>query len=72
MITIMRNGKITVITEWREWLIWAVAVVVMTAVLGAVAFLVLGIAVSIVGLLVNLLPAIAMLGWFIQPRRHQI
>jgi hypothetical protein len=73
MITIERNGKTIVMTGWRAWLIGAVAVVVMMAVFGAVAFLFLGIAVSIVGLVVILLPAIALVaivGWLFQPRRR--
>jgi hypothetical protein len=39
MIVIERDGKTIVITGWREWVIVAVAVVVMTAVLAALAFL---------------------------------
>jgi hypothetical protein len=44
MIVIERDGKTIVITGWRAWVIGAVAVVVMTAVLAALAFLVFGIA----------------------------
>ena len=44
MIVIERDGKTIVITGWRAWLLGAVAVVVTTAVLAALAFLVMGIA----------------------------
>jgi hypothetical protein len=46
MIVIERDGKTSVIIGWRAWVIGAVAVAAMTAVLGALVFLVLGIAVS--------------------------
>jgi uncharacterized protein involved in cysteine biosynthesis len=60
-----------VITGWREWVVGAVAVVVMTAVLAALAFLVLGIAVSMVAFLLIVMPAVsnvALVAWFFQPR----
>jgi hypothetical protein len=40
VIVIERDGRTIVITGWRACLIWAVGVVVMTAVLAALAFLV--------------------------------
>jgi hypothetical protein len=49
----------------------AVAVIVMTAVLAALAFLVLGIAVSIAAFLLIVMPAVAivvLMAWFFQPR----
>jgi hypothetical protein len=58
MIVIERDGKTVVITGWRAWLLTAVAVVVTTAVLAALAFLVLGIAVSIVAFLLIVMPAV--------------
>jgi hypothetical protein len=57
MIVIERDGKTVVITGWRAWVI--VAVVVMTAVLAALSFLVLGIAVSVVAFLLIVMPAVA-------------
>ena len=42
MIVIEHDGKTVVITGWRAWLLGAVAVVVTTAVLAALAFLVMG------------------------------
>ena len=72
MIVIERDGKTVVITGWRAWVIGAVAVVVMTAVLAALSFLVLGIAVSVVAFLLIVMPAVAivvLMAWFFQPRR---
>jgi presenilin-like A22 family membrane protease len=72
MIVIERYGKTIVITGWRAWVIRAVAVVVMTTVLAALAFLVLGIAVSMVAFLLIVMPAVAivaLVAWFFQPRR---
>ena len=46
----------------------------MTAVLAALAFLVFGIALSIVAFLVIVMPAVAivaLVGWFFQPRRSR-
>jgi hypothetical protein len=73
MIVIERDGKTIVITGWRAWVAVAVAVVVTTVVLAALAFLVLGIAVSMVGFLLIVMPAVAivvMMAWFFQPRRR--
>jgi len=47
MIVITRNGKTTVITGWQAWLIGAVVCVATTAVLALVAFLFLGIALTV-------------------------
>jgi hypothetical protein len=72
MIVIERDGKTVVITGWRAWLLGAVAVVVTTAVLAAMAFLVMGIAVSIVAFLLIVMPAvviIALVAWSFQSRR---
>jgi hypothetical protein len=71
VIVIERDGRTVVITGWRAWIIWAVAVVVMTAVLAALAFLVLGIAVSMLAFLLIVAPAVAivvLMAWFFQPR----
>jgi hypothetical protein len=51
MIVIERDGQTIVITGWRAWLIGAVTVIVVTAGLSALAFLVLGIALSIIAFL---------------------
>ena len=71
MIVIERNGKTTVIAGWRAWVIGGLAVVVTAAALAAAAFLVLGIAVSMVAFLLIVIPAIAivaLVGWLLQPR----
>jgi hypothetical protein len=71
MIVIERDGKTVVITGWRAWLLGAVAVVVTTTVLAALA-LVLGIAVSIIAFLLIVMPAVAivaLMAWSFQPRR---
>jgi hypothetical protein len=57
MIVIERDGKTVVITGWRAWLL-AIAVVVTTPVLAALAFLILGIAVSTVAFLLIVMPAV--------------
>jgi hypothetical protein len=72
MIVIERDGRTVAITGWRAWLLAAIAVVVTTVWLAALAFLVLGIAVSMVAFLLIVMPAVAivvMMAWFFQPRR---
>jgi hypothetical protein len=72
MIVIERDGRFVVITGWRAWLLTAVALVATIAVLAAVAFLVLGIAVSVVAFVLIILPAVvilALVAWIFQPRR---
>jgi hypothetical protein len=72
MIVIERDGKTVVITGWRAWLLAAVGVFVTTAVLAALAFLVLGVAVSVIAFLLIVMPAVAIVAlvvWSFQPRR---
>ena len=72
MIVIERDGRVIVIRGWRAWVIGAIMVVVTAIVLGALAFLVLGIAVSVAALLMILIPTIvivALLGSFLRLRR---
>jgi hypothetical protein len=72
MIVIERDGKDVVISGWRAWLVGAAAVIGATVVLGAVAFLLLGIAASVVAFLLILIPAVAIVAfvaWLFQPRR---
>jgi hypothetical protein len=47
MIVITRNGKTTVITGWRAWLIGVVVFVATTTLLALFAFLALGIALTL-------------------------
>jgi hypothetical protein len=73
VIVIERDGKTIVITGWRAWVVAAVAVVVTTAMLAALAFLVVGIAVSMIAFLLIVMPAVAfvvLMAWFFQPRRR--
>jgi hypothetical protein len=47
MIVISRNGKTTVISGWRAWLVGALLCVVTTAFVALFAFLALGIALTL-------------------------
>ena len=71
MIVISRNGKTTVVTGWRAWLIGAVVCAVTTAVVALVAFLMLGIALT-VGMLffiaVPVVIGVALLASLFRPR----
>jgi hypothetical protein len=67
VIVIEHNGKSVVISGWRAWVIMAAALVMTTALLAALAFLVLGIAVSMVAFLLIVMPAVAivaLVAWF--------
>lgn len=71
MIVISRNGKTTVITGWRAWLIGAVVCVVTTAAVALVAFLMLGIALTVTMLLFIAVPVVigvALLASLFRPR----
>lgn len=56
MIVITRNGKTTVVTGWRAWLIGAVVCVATTAVLALGAILMLGFALTATMLLFIAVP----------------
>jgi hypothetical protein len=71
MLVIEHNGKTTVIGGWRAWLLRAVVVVVVAIVLGAVLFLAIGIAASVLTFLLILIPAIvivALVGRLFEPK----
>ena len=71
MIVISRNGKTTVVTGWRAWLVGAVVCVVTTAVVAAVVFLMLGIALTVTMLLFIAVPVVigvALLASLFRPR----
>jgi hypothetical protein len=57
MIVINRNGQATVITGWRAWLIGAVGFVAAVLLFGVVAFVMLGVAVTIGAVLLIVVPA---------------
>jgi len=56
MIVIERNGRQTVITGWRAWLIGAAVFVGLTALFAVIAVFVLGIALTVSALLFITVP----------------
>jgi len=56
MIVITRNGRTTVITGWRAWLIGTAAFVVATALLFVIAFVMLGVAITAGAVLLIVVP----------------
>jgi hypothetical protein len=56
MIVITRNGRTTVLTGWRAWLVGTVAFVVSFVVLALFTFFVLGIAITVGAILLILVP----------------
>jgi hypothetical protein len=59
MIVIARNGKTTVITGWRSWLIGAAVFIAATALLFLIAFLMLGVAITVGAVLMIVVPVVA-------------
>jgi hypothetical protein len=59
MIVITRNGRTTVVTGWRAWLVGAVAFVAATAVAFLVVFVLLGIALTLAAVLFIVVPILA-------------
>lgn len=65
MIVITRNGRTTVITGWREWLVRAVVFVAAMLVLALLLFVMLGLAVTLGAIAMIVIPAaiiVALLG----------
>jgi hypothetical protein len=58
MIVIRRNGRVTVISGWRAWVVGAIMAVAAAVVFGVVAFLILGLAVSVTAFAMILIPPI--------------
>ena len=58
MFVITRNGKTTVLTGWRAWLAGAVALLGTWLALAIIAFVLIGVAVTVGAALVILVPAI--------------
>ena len=56
MIVVTRNGRTTVITGWRAWLIGVATFVAATALLFVVAFMMLGVAVTVGAVLLIVVP----------------
>jgi hypothetical protein len=72
MIVITRNGQTTVITGWRAWLIGAVAFLAATAILFAITFVMLGVAVTVGAVLLIVVPiaiGVAILASLFRPPR---
>jgi hypothetical protein len=71
VIVIQRNGRTTVITGWRAWLLGAVLFVGLTLLVALVAFVVLGIAVTLGAVLLIVVPVaigVAIIASLFQPR----
>ena len=62
MIVVTRNGKTTVLTGWKAWAVGLLAVVATWAVLGLIAFLVVGVGLTVGLLLLLAIPAIGGVG----------
>jgi hypothetical protein len=56
MIVISRNGKTTVVTGWRAWLIGAGVFLVTTVLVALIAFLMLGVALTVTAVLFIAVP----------------
>ncbi len=56
MIVINRNGQAVVITGWRAWLIGAVAFVAGVLLFGVIAFVMLGVAITLGAVLLIVVP----------------
>jgi hypothetical protein len=62
MIVITRNGRTTVITGWREWLMRAAVFVAAAFILTILVFFVLGLAVTAGAIALILIPAVIVVG----------
>jgi hypothetical protein len=56
MIVITRNGRTTVLTGWRAWLVGAAAFLALSLLFAVIAFVVLGIAVTVGAVLLIVVP----------------
>jgi hypothetical protein len=71
MIVIKRNGRATVITGWRAWLLGAAVLIVAWVLLAMVIFVLLGVAITVGAALLILLPTaalVALLAALFRPR----
>ena len=71
MIVIQRNGRTTVITGWRAWLLAVLLFVGLTLLMAVIAFVVLGIAVTLGAVLLIVVPVaigVAIIASLFQPR----
>jgi hypothetical protein len=58
MIVINRNGQPTVITGWRAWVIGAVAFVAGLLLIGVIAFVMLGVAITVGAVMLIVIPTV--------------
>ena len=58
MIVIERNGRTIVLTGWRAWLAAAALFIVVTAALFVIAFVMLGVAITVGTILLIVVPVI--------------
>ena len=56
MIVITRNGTTTVITGWRAWLVGVAMFIAATALLFVIAFVMLGVAITVGAVLLIVVP----------------
>jgi hypothetical protein len=73
MLVIQRNGRTTVITGWRAWLVAAVLFVGLTFLMALVAFVLLGVAVTVGAVLLIVVPVaigVAIIASVFQPRHR--
>jgi hypothetical protein len=56
MIVITRNGRTTVLTGWRAWLVGAAAFCATVVVVALIAFIALGVAVTVGAVLLIVVP----------------
>ena len=72
MLVINRNGKATVLSGWRAWLFGASIFAITALVIGFVAFILLGLAVTVGALLMLLIPiaiGVGLVASFFRSRR---
>jgi hypothetical protein len=58
MIVVTRNGRTTVVTGWRAWLVSAAVSVAAVALLFVIAFVVLGVAITVGAVLLIVVPVL--------------
>jgi hypothetical protein len=56
MIVVTRNGKTTVVTGWRAWLVGVVVFLAAMALLLVIAFVILGMAITVGAVLLIVVP----------------
>jgi hypothetical protein len=62
MIVIERNGRTTVITGWRAWLVGVALFVGATLLIGFIAFVALGVALTLTAILLIVVPVAVAVG----------